>query len=94
MKTITKKQFVRRLATKTEKPQATCSRVLDGVLATLADFVAEDNKVTFVGFGTFSLQTKEEHEVRNPRTGEMMNVPAKKSMKFKCGSVLKERLNH
>jgi DNA-binding protein HU-beta len=48
------------------------------------------DKVTLVGFGTFSTSERAAREGRNPKSGETINIPAKKVVKFKAGSKLSE----
>ena len=53
MKNITKKQFIDTVAQRSGKTKGTCARIVDEMLGTIADLVAQDHKITFVGFGTF-----------------------------------------
>jgi DNA-binding protein HU-beta len=46
------------------------------------------DKVTLVGFGTFSTSERAAREGRNPQSGDTINIPAKKVVKFKAGSKL------
>ena len=48
------------------------------------------DKVQIVGFGTFSVREREEHEARNPSTGEPVTVAASKTPVFKPGKSFKE----
>jgi DNA-binding protein HU-beta len=48
------------------------------------------DKVTLVGFGTFSVSERAAREGRNPKSGETITIPAKKVVKFKAGSKLTE----
>jgi DNA-binding protein HU-beta len=50
--------------------------------------MAAGDKVTLLGFGTFSVSERAAREGRNPQTGETMNIPAKKVVKFKAGTKL------
>lgn len=61
-------------------------RNLASVLGAITD--AADEKVALLGFGTFSVSERAAREGRNPQTGETMNIPAKKVVKFKAGSKL------
>ena len=48
------------------------------------------NKVTLVGFGTFSVGKRAARKGRNPRTGETIKIKASKSPKFKAGKTFKD----
>jgi DNA-binding protein HU-beta len=60
--------------------------VLDGIKAGLA----EDAKVTLVGFGTFTAVKRAARKARNPKTGEPVDVPEKVVPKFKASAKMKE----
>ena len=49
-------------------------------------------KFTLVGFGTFSVGTRSQREGHNPRTGEKIQIPASKVVKFKAGKTLSEKV--
>jgi nucleoid DNA-binding protein len=93
MKNITKKAFIDTVAQRSGKTKGTCARIVDEMLGTIADLVAQDCKITFVGFGLFEKKYVAPRTTRNPQTGEMMETTGHNSMKFKAGSILKERLN-
>ena len=50
------------------------------------------DRVALVGFGTFSVAKRKARTARNPRTGETINVPARKAPKFKAGRELKKAI--
>ncbi len=51
-----------------------------------------DDSVTLVGFGTFTISPRAQREGRNPRTGEKIEIPASKVVKFKTGKNLSEKV--
>jgi len=55
--------------------------------------LTKGDKVSIVGFGAWSVADKEAREARNPRTGEVIKVPAKKVVKFKAGTELADAVN-
>lgn len=63
---------------------------VDGVIEAIINGMAEAGEVKIAGFGTFSLVEKEESKARNPKTGEVITVPAHKSPKFKFSKTLKD----
>ena len=63
-------------------------QVLNSVLGAITDAVAAGDKVTLIGFGTFSVTDRAAREGRNPQTGKKIKIPARKAVKFKVGSKL------
>ncbi|HMU97765.1 MAG TPA: HU family DNA-binding protein [Chitinophagales bacterium] len=63
--------------------------ILDGMGKTLK----KGDKVTLVGFGTFSTSKRAKRIGRNPSTGEKITIPAKTTVKFKAGKELSESVN-
>ncbi len=67
--------------------------VLNIILEEIVEALARGEKVTFVGFGTFQVVDRPARKGRNPRTGETIEIPAKKVVKFTPGKALKEKVN-
>ena len=59
----------------------------------IAKRLAEGGRVELRGFGAFSTRDREARTGRNPRTGEAVDVPAKRVPYFKPGKEMRERLN-
>ena len=59
----------------------------------LSEQMANGEKVSITGFGSFEPKEKAAHQSRNPRTGEMVDVPVSTSVKFKMGAVLKKTVS-
>lgn len=70
------------------KKQATAA--VEAVIGAVKNTLASGGKVQLVGFGTFSVKTKAARIGRNPKTGEKINIPAKKVPVFKAGKALKD----
>ncbi len=70
--------------------KAEAGRVLDSVLKGIEKGLKEDKEVAFVGFGKFSVKTREAREGINPATKEKIKIPAKKAVSFKAGKKLKD----
>lgn len=73
------------------KEQATDA--LGAVLNAVTDTLKDGDKLTLVGFGTFSLNHRPERQGRNPRTKEAITIKAKNVVKFKAGKELSASVN-
>ena len=67
--------------------------VVDIFFEEITTRLAEGGRVELRGFGTFSTRQRDSRTGRNPRTGEAVDVPAKKVPYFKPGKEMRERLN-
>ena len=65
---------------------------MDGLISAVSDALATGDKIALVGFGTFSIGERAQREGRNPRTGEKIQIPASKIVKFKAGKTLSEKV--
>lgn len=62
-------------------------------IETLTEVLLEGKDISFIGFGKFEVVTRAPRTCRNLQTGENMQIPAKKGIKFKPGKLLAENLN-
>ena len=85
---MNKGELVEKVAKECELSKAAAEQVLASVFGAITDAMASGDKVTLLGFGTFSISERAAREGRNPQTGETMSIPAKKVVKFKAGSKL------
>ena len=65
---------------------------LNAFIASVSESLARKEKVTLIGFGTFSVVTRAARTGRNPSTGQPMNIPAKDVPKFSPGTNLKNKV--
>jgi len=63
---------------------------IDAIFDAIKEALAEGDKVSLVGFGTFMVKERAAREGRNPRTGEALEIEAKKVPAFKAGKALKD----
>jgi len=95
-KTITKKDVARRTATIVGEKIYLTEKVVNGVFQALREFMTEaepDVRVEIRDFGVFEVKTaKPKPKARNPKTGEIVYVPAHRKTHFKAGKLLKEFL--
>ncbi len=86
---MTKGEFVTSVAQKTGLTKTAAAEAVDAVLSSLVEVMAEDDKITFPGFGTFSQSKRAARIGRNPQSGAELNIAASKSGKFTAGKNLK-----
>ncbi len=89
---MNKGELVEKVAKDCDLNKAAAETALNSVLAAIADAVAAGDKVTLIGFGTFSVAERAAREGRNPQTGKKIKIAAKKAVKFKAGSKFTDSL--
>ena len=89
---MNKSELVSKMAENAGIPQVVAEKALAGALEAIAEALAAGEKISLVGFGTFSTAQREAREGRNPATGKTLTIPAKKVVKFKVGSTLADRV--
>ena len=68
-------------------------KIVDTVFNEITDALAQGDRVELRGFGAFSVKHRDARTGRNPRTGETVQVAAKRLPFFKTGKALREKLN-
>jgi DNA-binding protein HU-beta len=89
---VTKIEIVEALAEKTGMQKKDAESVLETLVNTIQESLKTGQKVNLAGLGTFVVVEKKARVARNPKTGETVQVDAKKAPKFKPGKQLKELL--
>jgi len=87
---VTKDEFVAKVASKTGQSKAQVNKTVKATLDTITQTLKKGDKITFVGFGTFSTSKRAKRQGRNPRTGKPITIPATKVAKFKPGKSLRD----
>lgn len=90
---MNKSELVAAVAEKCEMSKKDVDKVLAGILETVVETVAGDEKIQLVGFGTFELRSRNARKGRDPRTGEEIDIPASNIPAFKAGKSFKEAVN-
>jgi integration host factor subunit beta len=67
--------------------------VVETVFESIKESLKKGEKIEIRGFGNFRLKERQPRKARNPKTGESVDVPQKKAIRFKAGKALKEALN-
>lgn len=89
-----KSELVRAVAEKnTHLYQQDVERVVNIVLDGILDALRKGGRVELRGFGAFSVRSRNSRQGRNPRTGESIEVTAKRAPAFRCSKNLHQRLN-
>jgi DNA-binding protein HU-beta len=65
---------------------------IDSMVNAITKTLKSGDKVTLVGFGTFSVSERKKRNGRNPKTGEAIKIKARKVAKFKAGKDLADKL--
>lgn len=91
---MNKNDFVAQVAEKAQVSKKDAAAVVDATFNVMANALANGEKVQFVGFGTFEVRERAARTVRNPRTGETLEVPASRIPAFKPGLALKKSVNN
>lgn len=80
--------LVNEIAAKAGLNKVAAKAALDACLESIEQALANEDKVSLLGFGTFTVVEKEARMGINPRTKEKIEIPARKVVKFKPGSEL------
>jgi len=87
---MTKADLIDNIASGTGLSKADAGRALDAALDSIKKSLKKGQKVTLVGFGTFSIAKRKARKGRNPRTGEEIKIAASKTPKFTAGRMFKQ----
>ena len=88
-----KVELVEAVAEKAGLTKADATRAIDATFEAITDALANGDKITLVGFGTFGVSQRAAREGRNPRTGATVQIAARNAVSFKAGSALKDAVN-
>lgn len=86
---MTKTEFVAKVAEELELPKTVAAETVDAFLKVTKNLLKAGDKVTFPGFGSFSVSERAARVGRNPQTGAELKIAASKSGKFTSGKDLK-----
>lgn len=87
---MNKTELVAAVAAKAELSKKDAEAAVNAVFDSVKDALAEGDKVSLIGFGTFSVKTRAARTGLNPRTKETIEIPESKVPEFKAGSALKD----
>ncbi len=87
---MTKVELVSKVADKSGLSKKDSEKAVSAVVAAITEALSEGEKVSLIGFGTFEVRERQAKEGINPRTGEKIQIAARKVPAFKPGKALKE----
>ncbi len=85
---MNKAELIEAIAKEAKLSKADAGRALDGFTNSVRSSLKGGEKITLVGFGTFSVADRAARKGKNPQNGAVINIPAKRVVKFKPGSDL------
>ncbi|MCP4260885.1 MAG: integration host factor subunit beta [Planctomycetes bacterium] len=93
MSTVTKKDLIDRIAKNTQANQMLVKAIIQNFLDEVISELARDNRLEFRDFGVFKSHDRAPRMAQNPKTLEQVHVPAKRTVKFKIGRLMRQKLN-
>jgi DNA-binding protein HU-beta len=90
---MNKKELIDAVADAAGIAKSAAEQAINGMQQVIGAALAEGDSVVLTGFGTFSVADRPARTGVNPRTGEKLNIAARKAVKFKAGKNLAESLN-
>ena len=90
---MNKAELVEAIANEAKISKAYAGRALDATIICVSKALKKGEKVSLIGFGTFTVTKREARVGRNPKNGDSIQIKAKKIAKFKAGSELSATVN-
>ena len=93
MATITKKELIDTIADATGYKRVVVKKIVQSFLDNIIVELGKDNRLEFRDFGVFEVKQRQPRKAQNPKTLEPVHVPAKRTVKFKVGRLMKATLS-
>lgn len=87
---MNKTEFINAVAEKSGLSKVDAKKAVEAFVETVSSELKESGKVALLGFGSFSVAEKSARKGVNPKTKQPIEIPARKSVKFKAGAELTE----
>ncbi|MBR3558273.1 MAG: HU family DNA-binding protein [Bacteroidales bacterium] len=87
---MNKSELINAMAEKAGLTKVQAKGALEAFVATAEEALKKDDKISLIGFGTFSVAERKARTGHNPSTGKSIKIPAKKVVKFKPGAAFAE----
>jgi integration host factor subunit beta len=92
MSTVTKKELIDRIAEIGGSRRIQVKRVIQQFLDEIVNELGKGNRLEFRDFGVYETKIRKARKAQNPKTWEPVAVPEKRTVKFKVGRLMKQRL--
>ncbi len=89
---MTKVELVLKMSKDADITRKQAEAALKSFMSSVSASLKKGKKVTLVGFGTFSVSKRKARKGRNPRSGEVIKIAARKVPKFSAGATLKSEI--
>lgn len=89
---MTQKEIAKSIAAKTNLKTSEVNDVINYYINAMTDELVADGKFTIINFGGFAVKEREARKGRNPKTGEEIEIPARKSVTFKASKYLTDMI--
>lgn len=90
---MTKSEFIEIVAERINIPKSQAYEVVNAVFDAMKGALIDEERIELRGFGSFSIREYASRQGRNPKTGAKVKVDSKKSVHFKVGKELRERVD-
>ncbi|MDD2420325.1 MAG: HU family DNA-binding protein [Bacteroidia bacterium] len=90
---MNKAELISAIAAQTNLTKVDAKKALDAFIDVAGETMKNGDRLTLVGFGSFSVTERNARNGRNPRTGDKIKIAAKKVVKFRAGAELEEFIN-
>ena len=90
---MNKNELIDAVAERTGLVKSDAARAVEAVLGSVTDALQKGDTVALSGFGTFVVKARAARAGRNPRTGEVLEIPAGRVPTFKAGKALKDAVH-
>lgn len=87
---MNKAELIEAVAKSTKNSKSSVEETLNALMAAVQSSLVKGDNVQLIGFGTFAVEQRAARVGRNPATGKELKIPAKKVVKFKVGSKMKD----
>jgi integration host factor subunit beta len=91
---MTKSELIERISQKVPRvPKRDVEAIVQTIFESMLDALRRDQRIEIRGFGSFAIKTRQPRDGRNPKTGQRVHVPQRRTPYFNVGKELRGRLN-